>query len=156
MRENVTIILLDLILKLKAPLRWRRFHTREDIANAVRREISRLDNGQWIRSVGDEPRTGRPTIFAENVEAIQNAIEHSPHVSTHHLSRELGIPPSSVRKVLRFTLKKLAYHLQVVYKLEAEDYAARQAMCFDLCEAVNRHNLMNHIIFTDEATFHQK
>ncbi|PSN43651.1 hypothetical protein C0J52_16661 [Blattella germanica] len=35
----------DLIPKLKASLRGRRFHTREDIANAVRHEISRLDNG---------------------------------------------------------------------------------------------------------------
>ncbi|PSN48142.1 hypothetical protein C0J52_23763, partial [Blattella germanica] len=98
--------------------------------------------------------TGRPTISSANVDAIQNAIERSPHASTRRLSRELGIPPSSVRKVFHFTLKKRAYHLQVVHKLEAEDYAARQAMSFDLCEAVDRHNLMDHIIFTDEATFH--
>lgn len=105
-------------------------------------------------SVRDEPRTGRPSISVESVEAIQNAIERSPQASTRRLSRELGIPRSSVWKVLRFTLKKRAYHLQVVQKLEAEDYAARRAMCYDLCEAADRENLMGHILFTDEATFH--
>ncbi|PSN41549.1 hypothetical protein C0J52_18696 [Blattella germanica] len=48
MRENVTHyanIFHDLIPKLKAPLRGRHFHTRVDIANAVQREITRLDNG---------------------------------------------------------------------------------------------------------------
>ncbi|PSN54421.1 hypothetical protein C0J52_10983 [Blattella germanica] len=49
-RENVTHnanILHDLIPKLKAPLHGRRSHTQEDIAKAVRHEITRLDNGQW-------------------------------------------------------------------------------------------------------------
>ncbi|KAJ4435437.1 hypothetical protein ANN_18052 [Periplaneta americana] len=105
-------------------------------------------------SVRDEPRTGRPSISVESVEAIQNAIERSPQASTHRLSRELGIPRSSVWKVLRFTLKKRAYHIQVVHKLEAEDSAARRAMCYDLCEAADWENLMGHILFTDEATFH--
>ncbi|KAJ4427272.1 hypothetical protein ANN_24890 [Periplaneta americana] len=57
-------------------------------------------------SVADEPRIGRPQICTENVEAVRNTIEHSPLASTHRLSCELGIPPSLVWKVLRFTLKK--------------------------------------------------
>ncbi|PSN39377.1 hypothetical protein C0J52_26133 [Blattella germanica] len=47
------IILHDLIPKLKAPLRGRRFHIRED---AVQGEITRLDNGQ---SNGAADGTGR-------------------------------------------------------------------------------------------------
>ncbi|PSN46952.1 hypothetical protein C0J52_12565 [Blattella germanica] len=50
MRDNVThnaSIFHDLIPKLKAPLRGSRFHTREDIGNAMRREVTRLDNEQW-------------------------------------------------------------------------------------------------------------
>ncbi|PSN43451.1 hypothetical protein C0J52_27356 [Blattella germanica] len=48
MRENVThnaIIFHDLILKLNYPLLGRRFHTREDIANRVRRDI-KMGNGE--------------------------------------------------------------------------------------------------------------
>ena len=57
-------------------------------------------------------------------------------------------------KTLRYTLKKLAYHIQVVHKFKEEDTAARQAMCHDLLEAVERDNLMQHILFSDEVTFH--
>ena len=35
-------------------------------------------------------------------------------------------------KTLRFKLNKHAYHIQIVHNLEDEDYAARQAMCYDL------------------------
>ena len=51
----------DLIPKLKAPLRGRRFHTREDIANAVRREIARLDNGA-ADGIGRLPHRWQRTV----------------------------------------------------------------------------------------------
>ncbi|PSN41180.1 hypothetical protein C0J52_16102 [Blattella germanica] len=38
--------------------------------------------------------------------------------------------------------------------LEVEDRAARTAMCHDLLEAVAKENLMNHVIYSDKATFH--
>ena len=42
----------------------------------------------------------------------------------------------------------------MLHKLEAEDYAARRAMCYDLCEAAEPEHLMDNILFSDEATFH--
>ena len=57
-------------------------------------------------------------------------------------------------KVSHFTLKKKSYRIQKLHKLEAEDYAARRAMCYDLCEAAVREHLMDNILFSDEATFH--
>ena len=48
--------------------------------------------------------------------------------------------------------ESLAYHIQILHKLEAEDYAARRAMCYDLCEAAEREHLMDNILFSDEAT----
>ncbi|PSN58023.1 hypothetical protein C0J52_02021 [Blattella germanica] len=105
-------------------------------------------------SVVDEKRSGRPQTSANDVELIQQAIERSPGASTRRLSNELDIPRTTVWRVLRFTLKKRAYHLQVLHHLEQEDYAARQAMCHDLLQAVANEDLMNNILFSDEATFH--
>ena len=89
-------------------------------------------------SVADEQRIGRPPTSQETVETIREAIEHSPHASIRRLSHELVIPRATVWKVLHFTLKKKAYRVQMLHKLEAEDYAARRAMCYDLCESAER------------------
>ena len=76
-------------------------------------------------SVEDEHRSGRPPTSQERVETIREARERTPRASTRRLNRELGTPRARVWKVLHFTLKKKAYRIQ----MEAEDYAARRAMC---------------------------
>ena len=100
-----------------------------------------------------EQRSGQPPSSQERVETIREAIECSPSASTR-LSRELGILRATVWKVLHFILKRKAYCIQMLHKLEAEDYAARRAMCYDLCEAAEREHLMDNILFSDEAMFH--
>ena len=105
-------------------------------------------------SVVDEKCSGRPQTFANDVERIQQVIERSPGTSTRRLSNELDIPRTAVWRILSFKLKKRTYHLQVLHHLEQEDYAARQAMCRDVLEAVANEILMNNILFSDEATFH--
>ena len=105
-------------------------------------------------SVADEHRSGRPPTSQERVETIREAIERTSRASTRCLSRELGILHATVWKVLHLTLKKKAYRIQMLHKLEAEDYAARRAMCYDFCEAAEREHLMDNILFSDEAKFH--
>ncbi|KAJ4437532.1 hypothetical protein ANN_17677 [Periplaneta americana] len=39
-------------------------------------------------------------------------------------------------------------------KLDVEDYAARRAMCYDVMQDVNNKNIIQHILFSNEATFH--
>ena len=46
------------------------------------------------------------------------------------------------------------YHLKVLHHLEQEDYVARQAMCHDLLQVFANENLMNIILFSEQATFH--
>ena len=41
-----------------------------------------------------------------------------------------------------------------MHKLYEDEKAAKQAMCHDLLEAVENDNLMQHVMFSDEATFH--
>ena len=70
------------------------------------------------------------------------------HPSTRLMRRELNLLKSRVWKVLRYTLHKKAYHIQILYKLEAEDYVARAAMCHDLLHAVDEENLINHVLLS--------
>ena len=105
-------------------------------------------------SVLDEQRPGRPSSSQATVQSVNDAITRSPTASTRRLSRELGLSQSTVWRILRYKLKKHAYHIQVVQKLYEEDKAGRQAMCYDLLEAVENDNLMQHVMFSDEATFH--
>ena len=48
----------------------------------------------------------------------------------------------------------MSYHIQVFHHLEPEDYTALMAMCHDSIEAVINEHLLAHILFSDEATFH--
>ena len=53
-----------------------------------------------------------------------------------------------------FHIEKENLLIQILHTLEAEDYAARRAMCYDLCEAAEREHLMENILFSNEATVH--
>ncbi|XP_047120648.1 uncharacterized protein LOC124803678 [Schistocerca piceifrons] len=109
---------------------------------------------QRTGSVADDKGPGRPVIMPDTVQSAQDVITRSPSTSTRRLSRELGIPQTTVWRVLRYKLHKSAYYIQVIRKLEVEDYAVRQAMCHDLLQAVENDNLMQNVLFSDEATFH--
>ncbi|PSN31519.1 hypothetical protein C0J52_23539 [Blattella germanica] len=93
--------------------------TRADFARRFRKSgptrlaIKNLVNKfQRTGSVADEERPGRPALPQHTVQNVQNAITHSPSASTRRLSRELGIPQTTVWRTLRYRLKKHAYHLQ--------------------------------------------
>jgi len=45
--------------------------------------------------------SGRPRVSEENVRRIQESFDRSPRKSTRRASRELGIPPPTVWRVLR-------------------------------------------------------
>ncbi|PSN52509.1 hypothetical protein C0J52_11226 [Blattella germanica] len=80
--------------------------------------------------VADEFLPCRPSTSTANIYAIQESVERSPK-SVHCLAHQLQIPKSSMFKVLKFTLKTHAYHLQVLYlyQLHDEDIVKRMVMC---------------------------
>ena len=100
----------------------RKFHKLAPTRHAIKKMVNKFER---TGSVTNEHRTGRPAVENETVQSIQEAITRSPSASTRRLSRELGITHTSVWKTLRFKLKKHAYHIPIVHRLEDEDYAAR-------------------------------
>ena len=129
----------------------RKFHELAPTRHAFKKMVNKFKRSG---SVTDEHRTERPAVANETVQGIQEAITRSPSASTRRLSREIGISHTTLWKTLRFKFNKHVYHIQTIHKLEDEDYAVRQAMCYDLLDAVRIENLMQHVLFSDEATFH--
>ena len=77
--------------------------TRADFARKFRKPgpirlgIKNLVNKfQRTGSVADEERPGRPAVPIGTVQNVQDAITRSPSASTTRLSRELGIPQTTV------------------------------------------------------------
>ncbi|KAJ4446814.1 hypothetical protein ANN_13512 [Periplaneta americana] len=81
---------------------------------------------QRTKNVVVEPCSGRPSMPEQTLERIREAIERSPQASSCRLSNQLDMPRSTVLKVLKFTPKKKAYHIQilaiVLYRPHASGY----------------------------------
>ena len=90
----------------------------------------------------------------ESVKTIRQAITQSRKALTRHVSREHSISKSTLWQILRFVLKEKAYHIQVLIHLEPEDHAACMAKCHELIEALHNEDLLEHVLFSDEVTFH--
>ncbi|KAJ4430951.1 hypothetical protein ANN_19544 [Periplaneta americana] len=72
---------------------------------------------QLVTNSYSKPRN-RTDSLARPQQRNKHATEPSPGASTCRLSNELDIPRTTVWRVLRFTLHKRAYHLQVLHYLE--------------------------------------
>ena len=56
-------------------------------------------------TVADRKRLGRPPVSLDDVRKIENAFNENPRLSTRYTERELRIPRSTIRDVLRKKLK---------------------------------------------------
>ncbi|KAJ8877277.1 hypothetical protein PR048_021731 [Dryococelus australis] len=72
-------------------------------------------------SVGDKARSGRPAVSDEIVDIVRTAVLRSPRKSTRCLSRETGIPQSTVVKILHKRLHFHAYKEQLLQALWPHD-----------------------------------
>lgn len=105
-------------------------------------------------SVVDEKRTGRPKRSEESIELVREAFEKDPELSIRRASSTLSISQTTIFKILTFDLHKKAYRIQVLHNLHEEDYPRRSAMCAYLIDQIQSANLLDNILFSDEATFH--
>ena len=82
-------------------------------------------------SVMDRPRSGRPQSgqSEENVAAVREAFDLSQGKSIRRASAEFNISATSIQRTLRRELRLFPYKIQVVQKLEPQDYDSRVEMC---------------------------
>ena len=78
--------------------------------------------------------SGRPRVSEKNVRRIQESFELSPRKSTHRASRELGIPQTTVWRVLRRRLLFKPYRLtNWVHLFESRCTFNSVVSCITLC-----------------------
>lgn len=102
--------------------------------------------------------TGRPSTSETseaNVERVRASFIRSPSKSTASAGRKLGMPKTTLWRVLRKRLLLKPYHLQLLQHLSDGDKTRRLDFCLQLQEKMSLdEGFLDKIIFTDEATFH--
>ncbi|PSN38692.1 hypothetical protein C0J52_17283 [Blattella germanica] len=94
--------------------------------------------------------SGRPSVSVEVVKRVRETFLRSPKKSTRRASRELQIPTSTVKKILRTRLRFRPYKLQLVQKLQPQDKVTRSEFCTNLQALMeNDDNLLSSIIFSE-------
>lgn len=103
----------------------------------------------------DLPKQGRPSKVEERGDVVEQALANTvnEHGSTsiRRISRESGIPSSSVHRILRNVLSLIPYKLQMLQTLKPEDSVKR----LQFAEWVLQHQeIIPNILWTDEAYMH--
>ena len=88
------------------------------------------------------------------MERVCAAFTRSPRKSTRCSSCELGIPQTTVWRVLKKRLQLKPYRLQLVQALKNNDYLRRMEFCNQMLQMEDDENFCSLLIFSDEATFH--
>jgi transposase len=120
--------------------------------NSIKNWMNRFKE---TRSVNDKSRSGRPCVSEEHVASVEQSFNASPRKSVRRASLELGIPASTVRKILRVKHNMKAYKIQVHQMLLEEDYHTQLNFCHQFNEKFDSNaSFIDHLMFSDEATFH--
>ena len=76
-----------------------------------------METGSWQK----QKSTGRASTSAADVERVRESFQQSPRKSIRHASRELGLPTTTVHRILYKRLKLYANKLQVLQELKPND-----------------------------------
>lgn len=110
-----------------------------------------LQTGSVLQKKG----AGRPRTTAEDVQRVNEAFSERPQMSIRKAGRQLQLPKSTVHKVLRKRLKLFPYKLQLVQALKPDDKTKRMAFAEDILDRIaDDPTFLQHVLFSDEATFH--
>ena len=116
-------------------------------------------NDHFLRygTVADLQRSGRPRIRSDDVRKIENVFNENPRLSTMNAERELGIPRSTIRDVLKKKLKMFLYKISFLQHLLARDYVDRLNLAQHCPREIRRGSqYLSRIGFSDECLFQTK
>lgn len=120
--------------------------------NNIRRWFKQFEE---TGSVQKQKSSGRPSVSDEKVELIRQSAIRSPKKSIPRRSLELGIPKTTIHKVLHKRLKLHAYKIQLLQELKPDDGAKRFNFAVEMLNKIDENqSFLDDIIFSDEATFH--
>lgn len=100
----------------------------------------------WISLEAEINCWDQPKVSDKTVEVLDN-LESKVHVSQ---SLKLGIPKTTINKVLHKRLKLQAYNLQVLQELKPDDFEERLNFAVKILNKIDvNQSFLDDVIFTD-------
>lgn len=121
--------------------------------NAVKTTVNRFNNNGTVKNL---PKSGRPVeaTNAENQLNVALSIQENPHNSIRKIQQEHGLSYGTTQRILKRHLKFHPYKVKLVHKLNEDDPDRRLQFSEIMMNRINADpQLLNRIIFSDEATF---
>ncbi|KAJ8936561.1 hypothetical protein NQ318_017041 [Aromia moschata] len=107
-------------------------------------------------SVGDKPRSGRPTIGEDTQVKIVAEMVVTPQQTTESIARTCGGSATTVKRALRKP-KFHPYKMQYLQCLTEDDPDRRIEFCELMTNRIdNNPSYLIHVCFSDESTFYLK
>lgn len=122
--------------------------------STVRRLMTKFEETGSLEDVKTPERSrSRRSLF--NQELVFDNVLVSPQKSVRRRSQELGIPVSSMQRILKKDLRVHPYKIQLTQELKTIDHGKRREFVNWFLEMErNDTNFHRDIIFSDEAHFH--
>jgi len=98
--------------------------------------------------------TPRPRVSRGDVRAVRRAIQRNPRLSTRRLSTRVGVPRTTVQRILRQRLGLHPYKVQLLQRLKRGDKAARSRFCKWALGKWRSRGFRQGLLMTDEAQFY--
>lgn len=113
---------------------------------------------QQFKKAGNEEHrkgTGRPSTSIEDVDRVRGACMRNPSTSTRSASLQLGLPRTTVMRILHNRLKLPPYKVQLVHEMKPNKKSKHFNFAVHILNKINEDNSdLENVIFSDEATFH--
>ena len=138
------------VLTVKREFRTR-FKKKPPAKNSIRSWYDKLQRTGCLCK-GKSP--GRPLTSEATLERVREAFQRSSQKSTARANRELGIPQTTVWRVLRKRLQMYPYRLMMLQHLRREDHTKHLHFCVSFQDLCGDDNFLKTLRFSDEATFH--
>lgn len=101
------------------------------------------------------PTLGRPGVSEETAEKVRNAFAASPDMSTRRASRELGVPPATIHKIMRSSSHReprLRRYRYLVSTPEPDDQDRRLHFVSEIPSQSD--SWLDNVIFSGEMNFY--
>ncbi len=154
---NERVWIVKNMYKLEYPIEVQRLWRKEmEDEPPVRSTINRLMNKfEETGSVLNIDPPGRPESVIDQItkDKVSSILKRDPHVSIRHMSSELNISTTSIYRVYKLLGFK-PYIPKLIHELNEDDFDRRIEFCEIFLSLVeNKPDLVNRIIWSDEATF---
>ena len=94
-------------------------------------------------------------MSAADVERVRESFQQSPRTSIWRTSRQLGLPTTTVLRILHKRLKIYSYKVQILQELKPIDGPKRNMFALEMLNRIeDGEDYLKKVMLTDEACFH--